>query len=53
MAKLDQRAVPIDLLRQLAFDKDASVAVRGTELLHMLSGVTGDDRSNYRHRFGM
>jgi hypothetical protein len=53
VAEVELRAIPIDLARKLAFDHDTSVAARGAELLLMLSGITDDDRWNYRHRFGL
>jgi hypothetical protein len=53
VAGIELPAIPIDLARRLALDDDASVAVRGAELLRMLSGITDADRWEYRHRFGL
>lgn len=53
VAKMEPRAVPIDLARKLARDEDASVASRATELLRSLDGIGEDERWNYYHSFGM
>jgi hypothetical protein len=53
VARIEPRAVPVDLARRLAHDDEESVATCGTELLRMLSGIAEADRWTYHHRFGL
>ncbi|NUR03910.1 MAG: hypothetical protein HOY79_47595 [Streptomyces sp.] len=53
VAEVEPRAVPIDLARKLARDRDRSVAARAVKLMHAIDGIGEDDRGIYYGSFGM
>ena len=53
VAKIEPRAVPADLARDLARDRVESVAARAAELLRAVDGIEEDERRKYYGPFGM
>jgi len=53
VAKVEPRAVPADLVRKLARDREGSVAARAVELLRTVGGVGEEQRRKYYGSFGM
>lgn len=53
VARTEPRAVPADLARKLAGDRDESVAARAAELVRAVDGIGEDERRKYFSSFGM
>jgi hypothetical protein len=53
LAEREPRAVPADLARKLAKDRDPRVAAKGAELLHITTAISDRKRLNYYMPFGL
>jgi nucleoside phosphorylase len=53
VARVEPRAVPVDLARKLARDEDKAVAARAAALLNVVEAVGEQERGRYHGRFGM
>jgi hypothetical protein len=53
VAQAEPRAVPADLARKLADDRERSVATQGVELLRAIDAISDDERTRYYSSFGM